>query len=401
MAHAVSEACIHSGADPFSFVGQPRSADGHAFTIDDQFAEAVEQFVGFVRNLIGLNYIVALERQVSPQIHWDNLPPLAVDLFGTSDVVAYNPVTKHLVIADLKFGRGIAVDAIGNTQLRYYASGAAHPGVLKPLCDHAGEAYQGVDQVDLVIIQPRAFHPDGPIRKDTLSYADLIDWSQTTLYQGVERALTDNGKTVCAGDHCRWCPALPGCDEPEKISRQVAAAAFASAPLDNVPFADLPDPSAKPDPNLPAAATNNLPEVSLTDDKLAELLDKSTVLKMWIKALEDIAHERLEAGKQIPGWKNVPKRAVRKWSEDDAETMLQTLSTTGLPPEDYSVSKPLTPAQVERRVGKNLYASVVAPHVVKTSSGTTIAPEGDPRARLRQRSGAEAFGAAPLSENKE
>lgn len=392
LAHAIAEAAIHSDVDPYSFVGDTRAADGFTFTIDDDFAEAVTVFVDYVRGLMASGYIVALERVVTPQVHWDGLPELPIKLFGTADVVAFNPATRHLIIADLKFGRGVVVNAEGNTQLRYYGSGAAHPSVLIPICDSKNMDFHGVKNVDLVVIQPRAVHREGPIRKDTLHVVELIRWAETTLYDGVKTSLADKGKTLCAGDHCKFCPALTGCKEPEKLSRQIASAHFANAPIENIPMAEIMDP----------AQPNQLPQIHLSDDKLAELLDKATVIEPWIKALKQMAQDRMEAGQDLKGWKVVPKRATRRWAEQDQQVLINDLAGTGLPPEKFSTIKALTPAQVERKVGKGSYQTLVAPHVVSTSSGNTIASEGDPRVRLRARTTAEAFGAAlPPTSNKD
>lgn len=391
LAHAIAEACIHSGADPFSFVGRTMSADGFDFTVDDEFAEAVEVYVNFARTFIALGYAVALERQVSPQVHWDGLTPLAIHLFGTSDLVAYHPDTRTLVIGDLKFGRGVAVDAKGNTQLRYYGSGAAHPDVLVPLCEAHGMEFAGVERVELTIVQPRAYHPDGPIRQDVVSYADLVEWARTTLYDGVKTAMEDNGQTLSAGSHCRFCPVLASCEKPQEVSRQVAAAAFANTPPENVPFDEVLDPDADAD----------LPGVHISDAKLAELLDKIELLEPWMRALRQMAQDRLEAGRDVPGWKVVPKRALRRWADEDDAEVLASLANAGLHEDQYSTTKPLTPAQVERKVGRKTYEALVAPHVVKRSSGNTVASDGDPRARLRAaRSGAEAFGAAPIEKGE-
>lgn len=390
LAHAVSEACIHTGLDPYSFVGQTRSADGFDFTIDEEFAEAVDLYVGYVRALRAMGYVVALERRVSPQVHWEGLDPLDVHLFGTSDCVAYHPPTRTLAIGDLKFGRGVAVNAVGNSQLRYYGSGAAHASVLEPMCRNEGVTYNGVDRVELTIIQPRAFHPDGPVRRDILSFADLRDWARTTLYDGVKTALDDNGQTLDAGDHCRFCPVLTACEKPEELSRAVAMAAFSTPAVNTpaaVPFDALLDPDA-PDADLPG--------VHISDAKLADLLDKIELLEPWMRALRALAQERMEAGTTVPGWKVVPKRALRRWAEDEDVEVLTALARAGLHEDDYSTTKPLTPAQVERKVGRKTYEAAVAPHVVKRSSGNTIASDGDPRTRVRAaRSGAEAFGIQP------
>lgn len=381
LAHSIAEVCIHTGRNPHDFIGETRTADGFEFTIDDDFADAVKVYVDTLRGLMAMGYIMALETRVSPQVHWEGLPPLNVVLFGTSDCIAYNPATRELAIIDLKFGAGVPVEASGNTQFLYYGSGAAHPDVLGAICRDAGAAYSGVSNIRLIVVQPRAYHSEGPVRSASYTYDEVREWARTTLYYGVERALADNGQTLADGKHCRFCPVLPHCAKPRDTAFETARAAFLNAPLENIPA-----------PDEPGAA---LPDVHLSDDKLGELLDKIEVIAPWLDAVKRLALDRAQANRAVPGWKLVPKRALRRWADDDPQDVERALSGMGLDPEDFTEVKLLSPAQVEKRIGKKAYEATVAAHVVKNSSGFTLAPEGDPRQRIKQRSGAEAFTALP------
>lgn len=377
LAHAIGEVCISTGKDAADFIGQTRSADGFDFTVDEQFAEHVQVYVDYIRGLRALGFAVMLEQVVTPTVQWEgDLPTLNVDLFGTGDCIAYNPDTRELVIGDLKFGAGVPVEVEGNSQLQYYGSGAAHESVLRPLCKALGVPFNGVDTVTLTVIQPRAFHRDGPIRRWSLSMADLTKWAREVLYPGVEKALSDKGQTLDAGTWCRFCPVLAHCKKPAELSFSTAQTAFTNAPIHNIPA-----------PTDPGAA---LPDVHLSDAQLADLLDKVAIIEPWLKALKDLGHQRATAGRDIQGWKLVPKRALRKWSGEDQE-VIANLTQAGVDPAKFTVTKPLTPAQVERKVGKKDYAALMAPHVVKSSSGTTLAIEGDPRSRVERRSAEAAF----------
>lgn len=368
LAHAVAEACIHAGCEAADFIGQTRTADGFEFRVDDEFAEFVQTYVDYVRGLRAMGFAVMLEARVRPAVQWDGLKSLPADLFGTADCVAYHPDMKVLAVGDLKFGRGVPVEVEGNSQLLYYAAGASHEQVLKPLCAAAGAPFKGVDTVTLTVIQPRAPHRDGPIRRHAYTTGEVRTWARTTLYEGVKRALADGGKTLRAGSWCRFCPVLPHCEAPRRLSFDTAQAAFMNTPIENFPA-----------PTDPGAA---LPDVHLSNKMLGNLLDKIEVIEPWLAAVRRLGQERLEAGQSIDGWKLVPKRALRRWAGADEDETLQVLANTGLDPDDYSTTKPLTPAQVERRVGKRAYESIVAPHVVKASSGNTLACEGDPRTRI-------------------
>jgi hypothetical protein len=374
LAHAVAEACLLAEVEPQTYVGQTRTVDGFAHTVDEDFASAVEVYVAFVEGLKALGYMVALETRLSPQGQWDGLPALPIQLFGTGDCVAYNPDTHHLLIGDLKFGKGVPVEVAWNSQTLYYAAGA-----LDMIPDTVD-----LDQlkVTTTIIQPRAFHRDGPIRSHQYTGREVREWARLNLYAGVQRALSDNGQTLCAGKWCRFCPALPHCQAPKDLAFETARDAFLGAPIENIPSVD--DPNAK------------LPEHQLSDEALADLLDRIETIQPWLTAVRELALDRVEnKGRVVPGWKLVPKRALRQWADDDT-VIMGHMHLSGLLEDEYAETKLLTPAQVEKKIGKKRYETEVAPHVVKRSSGNTLAPEGDPRVRVRAgRTAQEAFATTP------
>jgi hypothetical protein len=374
-AHSLSEACLFSGQSPDAFVGTTLSADGFDFEVDETFAEAVTVYINVVKGLRALGYVVGLEVRVSPVHLWGGLPPLGIDLFGTGDTVAYNFATRHLVIADLKFGKGIPVDVTDNPQLKYYGAGSADPKVLRELCEKNGiDTSQLTDgeltpeEITLAVVQPRAPHPDGLVRRWNLSHRELEHWARQDLYLGVKAALDDDGTRLSAGEHCRFCPAFSVCSEPRKKSLAAAKDAFAAAPPTNAPATST--------PALPLAA-------QLSDAELGDLMDKITLITPWIAAVKDHALERMKVGKSdVPGWKIVPKRAVRAWASDDDDELRDTLKKEGLSDDEFLTSQVLSPAKVQAKTGKKRYDAKVAPHVVKRSSGVTTAPDGDPRARV-------------------
>jgi len=82
---------------------------------NDDFEANVDNYVLYVRSQIGEGDTPLFEQRVDFS---DWVP----DGFGTADVVI---LSKHTIrVIDLKFGKGVAVSAIDNTQLRLYALGA-------------------------------------------------------------------------------------------------------------------------------------------------------------------------------------------------------------------------------------------------------------------------------------
>lgn len=137
-----------------------------------------------------------------------------VGLTGTSDIVIEDPAC--LTVADLKYGRGVVEvesekDGF-NPQLMIYLVGAV-------------EKYGPREAYRLVILQPRAHHPDGPIREVYLSHLALVEFKVHLL-----KALEANylKGSLVAGDHCRkWCRALAICP----AVKEQAISIFRSTPL--------------------------------------------------------------------------------------------------------------------------------------------------------------------------
>jgi hypothetical protein len=92
-----------------------------------------------------------------------------------------------------------------------------------------------------------------------------------------------------------------------------------------------------------------------------------------------MAQQLLEAGVEVPGWKLVPKRATRKWVDD--KKVLTTLTEAGLNIEQ--LTEPKSPAQMEKVLKKH---NVPLPSdlIVSVSTGSTLAPEDDPRPAVLQ-----------------
>jgi hypothetical protein len=396
LAHSVSEAALFAGTDPAYIIGRTFEADGFEFTPDEDFVEGVQTYVDFIRGLEALGYIVVLETRVSPMIHWEGLGDLGLELFGTADCIAFHPTSRKLLIVDLKFGKGIAVEVANNSQFLYYGAGALSLPLLNYMLESHGHKRLPdgwtPTEIETIVVQPRAFHPDGPIRRATYSYADVVDWARTTLYQGVERAINDNGQTLAPGEHCRFCPAIAHCPAQAQLTRDQAKLAFQNAPGTNVALANPGDPSQPPTQAQQLAA---LPASHISDTELSAMLDTISILKPYFAALEGLALDRLKQASNRPGlnWKIVPTRTRRIWADGDEQALIAEMARRGADPMKIADLVVPTPAQLERRLGKREFKIITDGLVKQSTPGTTLAPEGDPRTRVQQgRSAKEAFG---------
>lgn len=262
-------------------------------------------------------------------------------MFGTCDYVCVHDQTLNIV--DYKHGKGVPVDAKGNTQLRYYGLGA-----LLTL----SAAFRRVTQVNMTIVQPRAYHDDGPVRTESMTALDLMIWGREVLKPIVDRITIGDDTTLCAGSWCRWCPSLGECPEVHRQNMLTAKSEF--------------------------TAVSDKPE-TLSNDKLADILNKDEMLRAWLAAVRAEASGRLDRGQKVPGWKLVNKTARRKWKDEARATL--TLVSEGIPQSDLlTPPKIKSPAQVEKIVKrKKLKYEVMADLVEKPITGTTLVPADDRR----------------------
>lgn len=117
------------------------------------------------------------------------------DCFGTADTIVATEKTLHVV--DYKYGRGIPVSAVQNTQLKLYGLGAYE--MLKVLYDF--------EDVQLHIVQPRL----SSVSTWELSLEELLAWRQDTVLPAVEKIRNHTGELKPGKKICQWCPAKALC----------------------------------------------------------------------------------------------------------------------------------------------------------------------------------------------
>lgn len=117
------------------------------------------------------------------------------DCFGTADTIVATEKTLHVV--DYKYGRGIPVSAVQNTQLKLYGLGAYE--MLKVLYDF--------EDVQLHIVQPRL----SSVSTWELTLEELLAWRQDTVLPAIEKIRNHTGELNPGKKICQWCPAKALC----------------------------------------------------------------------------------------------------------------------------------------------------------------------------------------------
>ena len=249
--------------------------------------------------------------------------------FGTADACVVSDVI--LDVMDLKYGKGVPVNAVENPQARCYGLGAIH---------EFGDLY-GFDHVRNTIIQPRL----DSVTEEVLSKDDLLAWGEE-IKPIAQLAWKGEGQ-FSPGDNCRFCAAKAVCK----------ARAYQSFDL--------------------LSACLDTPDV-LPDEAIPGILKVADTCEQWIKDVRAYALNQALLGQEWPGYKLVkgkrPSRAFR--NEEEAE---QQLIRAGYTPEQYQVTRMRTVAEVEKLLGKRAFDALMGSLVIQGEGRLTLVPETDKR----------------------
>lgn len=335
-AHAYAADCLQHYRRPSAKDFGVRTYDDRKVEVDQGMVDAVAVYYDHIGEMLDEGDGMFIERKF-------DLSSVYPGCFGTADCVIWKPGSKTLIVIDYKHGAGRPVNVKGNQQLRYYALGALVSLDLP------------VEHVVCTIVQPRCEHPDGPIRSDEMSIAELRAFEADL--KRLAAATDDPNAPFVVGDHCDWCPAAQLDPASKGLRRYCAARDAQDKTAAQVLFKALPAPGAAIDPV-----------------KLAEAKRLVPVLKDLCKRIDEIAYAEAVEGRTPPGFKLVDKRAIRKWRDEAAVALL--LELDGVSAEVSH--EPLTlrsPAQIEKEkaIPKALRDKIVgADYVVKESSGMAL-----------------------------
>lgn len=251
------------------------------------------------------------------------------DSFGSADAVIIAGNT--IEVCDLKYGKGVKVDAVGNPQLRLYGLGAA---------ELFGDLYD-FDTVRVTIIQPRLDH----VSTEEISLEDLKDWAENWVAPAAKLAMSNTDEVHC-GDWCQFCPAKAICRERAEANLELARHDFKKPAL-------------------------------LTDEEIGEVLRQADELQKWAADISSYALEQALAGKQYDGWKLVEGRSIRKYA--DEIKVADTLKAAGFDEALLYERKLNGITNMEKLVGKKKLTELLGDLLVKPAGKPVLVPESDKR----------------------
>lgn len=249
------------------------------------------------------------------------------DAFGTADAIIIADGCMEII--DFKYGKGVRVSAEHNPQMMIYALGAY---------DRFSFDYR-IERVRMTIVQPRIDN----LSEFEITIQELTEWADRTLKPAAEKAYKGDGPQK-PGEWCQFCKVKNSCRALAELCTEAVR-----------------------DPKL------------LSPEELAkDVLPILPVVKTWLSGVEDYALQRALSGVQLPGWKIVEGRSVRKIVNQEAAAA--ALNGAGYTPaEIYKPTELRTITDLEKMVGKKRFAELMGDYIDKPAGKPTLAPESDKR----------------------
>ena len=133
-----------------------------------------------------------------------------------------------------------------------------------------------------------------------------------------------------------------------------------------------------------------LGQMVLSPEEIAEILGKIDRLTKFAEDIKDSALTKALDGEEIPGWKVVEGRSIRKYVGSEEEIVRQC-EGAGYDQALLYERKLLTITNMEKLMGKKQFAEVLGAYVEKPEGKPTLAPESDKRPAITNNSAAEDF----------
>lgn len=268
-AHELAAICLTHGGQAHGYVGRKMS---NGCEVTESTASDVQSYVDYVlstaKNIGGVLLV-----EESLDIGFITGEEGAK---GTADAVILAP--DLIVIIDLKFGRGVEVNAQDNEQLLMYAA-AAH---------HEYSSYTDTySEVCAIIHQPRL----SSISEANYTVDDLRAFIAAA--RGIAHDINAGNRYLEPGEkQCRWCLAKADCSALRDFVAEETRIDFEDL------TAELP---------VPGEAIS-----------LSQKMQSVPLIEMWCKAVKDAVNDSLRSGNKVPGFKLIRGKAGNRSWEDAA-----------------------------------------------------------------------------------
>lgn len=297
----------------------------------------MEGYAAFVLNLYNQikvtdpTVVIKIEQRV-------NIGAYAPESFGTVDVQIIGKYV--LIIIDLKYGKGVPVDAEGNTQTRLYALGALlaapHP----------------VKTVSIYIYQPRL----ESITNEVIEAADLIEWATKIVKPAAIKAFNGLG-SFNPGKHCRFCRARITCKAFYLYVFSITKYMSKS-------------------------------KEELTAEEITHILNVGEQVKKYVDDVTEYAlNKALKEPNMWPEHKVIRGRAYRSITDPQKAASILLTDAMLKPADIYKPKELINLTDLEALLGKKEFTELLGPVVTKPLGAPKIVPisaKGDPIDRTKE-----------------
>ena len=327
-AHTIREKCLKNGDDAVDLVGYSETVDDWVFEWKLEDCDLLQRGIDWIREQPGRKMIE----------HRVDLSAWMPGQFGTLDTAI---IHGDLLIAfDLKWGRGVTVQAENNPQLMLYAA-----GLWSELEDR-----KNIKRVLLVIDQPRG--QAGTWREWECSIDHVLQFAEEAAAAAKLTEDPDAPLKVSAKG-CQFCTVASNaaCPEMHRFCSDLLGIDFEKEVV-------------------------QLPQIDqLTPERRSLVIENAPIVKKWLESIHTLTLDNALKGEPTPGFKAVPTLGDRSWiNEESAEEFWKDK----MPAKDIYNQKLKSPAQMEKVAGTRNWKK--AQELIHRPEGKpALVPLSDPR----------------------
>ncbi len=360
--HEIAALCVEFGLDPAGFIGFEMEVEPHGMIeFDADMAHYMQPGLDLIESYRSDDCLMIVEKKVSLS-EW-----VGEGEFGTTDLTIIDFANWRIICFDWKYGAGVPVSPIRNKQAMLYTLGAwsevardaFHQRVLEQ-APHLEDAPWDDVEVVIVIEQPRA-PGGGGVWKTDMHYL-LAEGAR--IRAAADLTLEPDAPVVPGEDQCKFCKAAQYNTCTARAQHLLGMMGLA---LDEIETAPVEEPLVL--------------ERALSPEARSRLLRHAAQIKSYLDDLHKEAYHDAETGRPVPGLKLVEGRSLpRSWTDP---TKAESILVKRLGEDAYAPRSILSPAQIEKVVGKKGFATSYARHVTKPDGKPILVSDEDPREARR------------------
>jgi hypothetical protein len=358
-AHYIAAECLKQGKDARAALAAKGVVEDGEVRLLNVGEEAKDAFVCNVEMCDFIQQYLDLVRSFGGDLLVEQSLPIGgltgeKEAFGTADAVIL--LETEMVVVDLKFGRGVEVDAVDNPQLMIYALAAYEQyGLMSDF-----------KTVRVVISQPRCTSVPSefvmPVG-DLLAFGDTVAEKAAECLMLVGKPPADLTPYLSPSEKaCQWCRAKAGCPALTNFVTQTVAGVSADE------IAAITDDFVKSKTYLAVDSTT-----------LSAKMRATPLIQMWCESVMGEGERRLMAGEEVPGYKVVQgRKGSRAWTDaDEAEKVLKSMRLKVDEMYDFKLISPTSAEKVLKETPKR-WARVL-PLIGQAEGKLSVAKASDKR----------------------